>query len=289
MQIPFVKCQSVGNDFILVDQEDLRQDNENLVNLLPDLARVLCQRRFGPGADGLLVIERLAEGPILKTFNADGTSDFCMNGLQCLALHLHQQKIISFESVIEQLGRKVPVRIWEDGFVESLVPSASFRPEDVPLREDLPELFMTPISILGCELVVSALTTGTTHVVIFEDLLPEEERFFKLSKLLEHHSYFPDRASIIWATQQSEREIRVRIWERGVGETLGCGTGSVATAAVWSRWKNIRGDLEILSPGGSTFVRIDQWDQPVSVRTRPQKVFTGQFDFDLKTVASPEV
>ena len=251
------------------------------LNVFSNLAKKICERRFNIGSDGLLTASLSDETVKMRTFNADGTPDFCINGLHCLAFHLFDQKKIARQQMIEQLGKKVQVYISDDGFISSLISAASFVPNEVPLQAGLPELFMTPVSIFGCEVVISALTTGTSHTVIFEELLPDEERFTEVSQALENHPFFPERTSIIWATAESDYDLTIRIWERGVGETLGCGTGSAAVSVVWSRWKNLKGDFKVSSPGGSTFVQLEHWDQPIWIRTKPQIIFKGFFDVDL--------
>ncbi len=285
MKIPFIKCQSTGNDFILVMEEDLIKNNkqfleEEKIKFYSVLAKKICERRFGIGGDGLLIANLSAEEISMRTFNADGTPDFCMNGLHCLASYLFEEKKINQMGVIEQLRRRIQVKAANNGFVSSLIPAASFAPSEVPLRKGLPEFFMVPISVLGSELVVSALSTGTSHTVVVDDFLPEEERFIEVSKALENHPFFPERTSVVWVAAQDEHHLKIRIWERGVGETFGCGTGSAAVAAVWSRCKNVQGDFEVSSIGGSTIVNLEHWDQPIWITTKPQLVFKGFLYFD---------
>lgn len=259
----FFKYVSTGNDFVLLEPGAWE------LSMLPDLARKLCPRRFGVGADGLLVL-----GPdlILRMFNPDGTEDFCGNGLACAALHAVTQGWADDCFELEHFGRRVTVRRTDQGF-EIGLGKADFRPEHVPVSSES-EWFDLPLP--GWEqLRGSALSTGSAHLVVMVDRLPEDGEFLDWGPALEHHPLFPDRISVIFTQIMEPDRLAIRIWERGVGETLGCGSGSTAAAAVWMRMRGRGGSVAVDNPGGEVVVRAQSWADPMLTVFRPLLAYTG--------------
>jgi diaminopimelate epimerase len=282
--LPFLKIESLGNDFILVAFEDLvaaealLDDSETL----SQMAQRMCEHHFGIGSDGLLVWKKLQDRIQLRMFNPDGTEDFCGNGLLCVAYALSKQSFFQDSLVIEHLNREVLVRVAPDGRTSAKLPVASFEPSRVPLQEGLSELFISQIHLDSEEILVSAMDTGTTQTVLLVEELPDQERFQRVSRILEHHPFFPARTSVIWAKPLQENQLKIRIWERGVGETLGCGTGSIAVATVWSRLHHRFGEFRIISPGGTAVVDIQEGGQSVRLEAYPHMVFEGKWFFGVR-------
>lgn len=268
MKLPFLKTQAIGNDFVLVAEPDLPPDLN-----LEDLAVDMCERRTGVGSDGLLV---LAPGK-LRMFNPDGTEDFCGNGLRCAIAEAHRRGWAELTGAIHHLDRFVAYEVLGEDCIRTEFAPASFTPADVPTLA-LEELFQTEIEIVpGQFLRVSTLSTGSAHTVIFMDELPDDPEFFGLSPVIENHPLFPERTSVIWAHPLGEDRLQVRIFERGVGETLGCGTGSAATAVAWSRASGVTGGITVVSKGGEIQVGLDRWDGPIQLTSRVEAVFRGEW------------
>lgn len=265
--IPFAKVESIGNDFVLVGADDVAGGD------FPELARRVCARHFGVGSDGLLVVGMDQGRLILRMFNPDGTEDFCGNGIRCAALYAHDKGWLGSAGEIVHLGEAVRVEI-KGARVVSYLPPASFEPERVPVCAP-GELFRATLAVRERELSVSALTTGSTHAVILCEELPEEGDFFALGPAIENHPMFPDRTSVIWAKPEGESALRIRIWERGVGETLGCGTGSAAAAVVFARAQSLRGRIDVFNRGGTVAVKLDAWNGPVQSEAPARLVFPG--------------
>jgi len=273
--LPFVKVEAAGNDLVLVDGRG------RSLPPLGELSVAMCDRHFGVGGDGLLVLEDKDALPLMRMFNPDGTEDFCGNGLRCVALYLRcaERKggrrlvILSregrHEAVVEDC--KGNVCICE---VELVAPR--LEPSQVPVSLTGSRVLNHPLLIAGVALRISCVSTGSTHTVIFLDRDPPEEMFQQVSPALETHPLFPDRTSVLWCRAESRERIRMRIWERGVGETLACGTGSAA-AAVIGRELGVTGDaVEVVSKGGAIEAR---WDGKGAVRLRgPARiVFRGEW------------
>ncbi len=270
--LPFWKVESIGNHFPLLHQQDLSPETN-----LAELAVTLCNPHFGIGGDGLLVVAMEDADLRLRMFNPDGTEDFCGNGIRCAAAHANALGWIGTEFNIRHRDRVVPIEIAR-GRIRSTIGSADYTPSAIPLKG--PELFNAtvwsgmdsgmPLSLFG-----SVLTTGSTHTVIPTYSLPDDDSFRSVSAKVSVDSKFPDRTSVIWVTELAPNSLKIRIWERGVGETLGCGTGSSAAAADYYRRKGRGGTVTVENPGGSVQVTMQSWDAPIAIEGTAVEVFQG--------------
>lgn len=279
--LPFVKMQGVGNDMIVVRARDgVGQD-------WPRLARRMCDRHYGIGADGLLVVdEDAAADAEMRMYNPDGTPDFCGNGLRCVARYVAQRtggpqaagstqalRIATIAGEREAVVRWSPaggVRVTVD------MGEPSFRPEDIPVRTSGDRFWLQPLEVGGETLTVSSLSTGSGHTVVFVEDLPEDRLFFRLSPLIENHPIFPERTSVMWTRVRSRNRLELRIWERGAGETLGCGTGACAAAVAAHTSGRTDEEVVVASKGGELEIA---WSEGSRIRmTGPaETVFTGVF------------
>jgi diaminopimelate epimerase len=301
--VPFWKVEAVGNDFVLVHIDDLHEvaakvreelrlnelvaagnvasapcqtehvSTYGLEELLPELALKACERKFGIGSDGLLTVERVAGGVSMRMFNPDGTEDFCGNGLRCAALHARLQGWVDESFNLFHGGRTIPAQVHTEGTISTDIGSASYKPSDVPHTQPH-ELFNTEI-VPGY--VGSAITMGSTHTILRVSEFPDEDTFQEVSAKLEHDPRFPLRTSIIWTSVVDDDHLRVRIWERGVGETLGCGTGASAAVADHMRFRGYGGEVRVESKGGEITISADAWDAPLTSRSTAKELFSGKF------------
>ena len=282
-RLPFWKVQSIGNDFVLVHRDDVQVHPQagNYEDFLPKLAALVCERRYGVGSDGLLVLAPHPDGLDLRMFNPDGTEDFCGNGLRCAAVHGHHLGWTGEEFKILHGGQAIQVSILGQGRVQTTLGPADYTPEKVPVRADS-ELFKTtvwngmidgqPLNVFG-----SALTTGSTHVVLPTAALPDDASFVSMSSAIEKDHRFPKHTSVIWVYEEAPEILKLRIWERGVGETQGCGTGSSAAAADYMRRRNRGGPIIVHNPGGTVTVQAESWDAPLLVEGVAEDVFAGEY------------
>lgn len=228
---------------------------------------VLAQEVCGE-CDGLLVFE---PGPTLRLrmFNPDGTEDFCGNGLLCAGAYAYRTDATTkTEFVIQHLGRDVPVSLdLAQGSATMLLPPPRFDAQAIPMSAPHEDDGPAVLELEDFPYPVYPVSTGTAHAVVVVDALPEDETFFRLSPILENHEVFPERATVDWVTLGSAGSLMVRIWERGVGETLGCGTGAAAIAATMLGVLH-EGAVDVLSKGGALRV---QWmgDGPIKVTGTP--------------------
>jgi len=252
----------------------------DVTEYLAKLSLSICDRHFGVGGDGLLAMGMEGDAVRLRMFNPDGTEDFCGNGIRCAAVHAHAQGWVGNEFVIRHLDREVKTKI-EDGKVSTVIGLADYSPDKVP-HKALNELFDStvwngvdsghPMSLFG-----SALTTGSTHVIIPTIKIPGDDSFQSVSSKIEVSPLYPQRTSVIWVQEVVPDRLLIRIWERGVGETLGCGTGASAAAADYLRRKNRGGTVEVTSRGGTLKIQMDAWNQPITVTGSAVTVYSGEF------------
>ena len=184
------------------------------------------------------------------------------------------------EANMKHLDRVVPISIRGE-LISTTIGTATYDPTVVPTAA-FGEIYNNtvwsgidggmPLSIPG-----SALSTGSTHVVIPTHALPDDDTFLSVSPKIEVDPMYPNRTSVIWAREVEPMKLEIRIWERGVGETQGCGTGSSAAVANYLRSKGKGGTVEVKNPGGSIFVSADRWDAPVTIRGLAQAVYAGEF------------
>ncbi len=273
----FWKTQSVGNDFILLHADDVAA--AGLEDRLDAVAMVMCERQFGIGSDGLLVISAHNGALSQRMFNPDGTEDFCGNGLRCSALHAVRLGLVGPEHQIEHFGRVVQAIVQPDGQVSVAIGPAVYDPEMVPLNLELHPGELVEEEVGG--LVGTAVNTGTTHFVTFMDELPSDADIARLGPLIEHDPLFPERTSVIFANAIGERDLSIRIWERGVGETMGCGTGSSAAAAVWMRRTGDPAEVRVTQPGGVLTVSSHSTGGSLVTSSRPVEPFSGVVPLEL--------
>ncbi|MGQ9524574.1 MAG: diaminopimelate epimerase [Armatimonadota bacterium] len=265
--VPFTKVEAVGNDFVLVDARSTGDLD------WPELARLICVRRFAVGADGLLVYLPSDVADFrMRMFNPDGTEDFCGNGIRCMCVY-HAQ--VAHIPAPAELRVETTAGIRKACILDHTATGAGprpivrvdmgcplFHPNDIPARFDGDSVIRQKVRVAGHTLEVTSLSVGTTHSVIFAPRSEYDRLFLSASPALEVHEAYPERTSVLWADASDAHRIHVRIWERGVGETLGCGTGACAVA-VAARLNGITtGDVQVVSRGGALTV---SWDGRGSV------------------------
>jgi len=271
--LPFIKMQGVGNDFVLIDNRAGVDRN------WPSLAVKMCDRRFGVGADGLLVVYATENADAgMRMFNPDGSEDFCGNGLRCAARFAAAEQPRSL--TIETLAgiREANVEYSDSGECSITVDMGlpSFRPSDVPIQMEATEAIDYPLTIDGKTWTATSLSTGTTHTIIFVHELPDDEEFLRFSPRIETNPLFPERTSIMWTKVESANRISLRIWERGAGETWGCGSGASAAAVAAIRKELVQSPVTVVSRGGCLIVAWEE-DSRIEMTGPAEFVFRGTF------------
>jgi len=249
--------QAAGNDFIVLEAFDGRRRN------WAARSRKLCDRHFGVGSDGLLVV-----GPAtisqavcrMRMFNPDGTEDMCGNGLRCVAAYFYlagytKATAFNIQTLSGQRAARLTTKNQKIISVQVELGRPRLRGKEIPVAADLAKVVDYPLSVAGRIVPVTVVSTGTPHAVVFSSNLDE---ILELGSRIMSHPFFPEQTSVSWVKVEIPTRLRARTWERGgVGESLACGTGAAAilTAAHLKGISPRQG--EIIYPGGRLQVRWD--------------------------------
>lgn len=227
----FTKMHGLGNDFVLVNgfREKIEGD-------MGQLARRICDRRFGIGSDGLIFLLPSDVADIkMRMFNPDGSeAEMCGNGIRCLARLAYEEGLVRGTVIrVETLaGVVVPELILDGGKVSQVrvdMGEPKFLRREIPMLGEGDTAVEIPLEVEGEIWKGTCLSMGNPHCVIFVPRV-EEAPVSELGPRLEHHPLFPQRTNVEFIEVQSPAEIKMRVWERGAGETLACGTGACAAA-----------------------------------------------------------
>jgi len=272
--ISVIKAHAYGNDFLFVEEGQVVSAN------LPALARAMCERHRGIGADGLIVFRRIARGAVMRLLNADGSrAEVSGNGVRCLAAILVGGHLLGEDEA--QNGATVA----PDG--PEVVIETDSGPKTLVLlgEEDGRYTFRasmgTPQQIRRLDLDVDgeavsavALWMGNPQCVVLGSSL-EEDEFRRLGPRLERHPAFPNRTNVELARVEAPDRVRIRIWERGVGPTESSGTGACAAAVAAASFGGAARSVDIVSPGGSQ--RVEWREDGVYLTGWARVVLTGKW------------
>lgn len=269
----FFKMQGTGNDFILFDCLH-HQAFQNPTHL----ARKLCNRHTGIGGDQMVVLSKSSKHDFsMRIFNADGSeAEMCGNGLRCLARYVKDKKITSKREISVDTPAGPRTAKYMGKLIEVNMGEPVMKGKDIPVNLS-GRIINRPLKTEVKDFRITCLSMGNPHCVTYhEDLqtLPVE----RLGGFLENHSIFPKRVNASFVNVMSRNEIHMRVWERGAGETLGCGTA--ACAAVVSSVLNGFTDraVTVVLPGGKLEVEWSTKDNHVRMRGPAEMIFKGEIE-----------
>ena len=286
----FSKLQATGNDFILADGRTMEAE-------WPKLAQAMCDRHFGVGADGLMLVQNSTVADLkMRLFNCDGSeAEVSGNGLRCFAKYAIEKGLTGKRSrqagqrhhplTVETLSgvRKVKAYMSENmvNRAEVNMGLPRFQPEQMPVsvQVDIIPILNYPLVIAGKKLTLSLLSMGNPHAVSFSSRPVADFPLAEIGPKLERHTMFPKRTNFEVAWVLGRGKVEARVWERGVGETLACGSGASAIAVAAQLLDYVDRQLDIMLPGGTLTV---SWDRVGEVLlTGPvEEVFTGEWPGD---------
>ncbi|MBR5401272.1 MAG: diaminopimelate epimerase [Treponema sp.] len=283
----FTKMHGCGNDYIYVDCTE---------NDLPDAAKLavkLSDRHFGIGSDGLILIKRGQKADFeMEMYNADGSrSQMCGNGIRCVGKYVYDAGYAKGrEFTVESMGavKKLTVQKGEPGDKEAWLSVDMGAPilqaEKIPVKtsEGLTDhVIMHPLTVGGKEYKITCVSMGNPHAVVFIDKKPSEFDVCGIGPLFENNEFFPERTNTEFAYVEDRHTIWMRVWERGTGETLACGTGTCATvvAAILNGLVDAGSPVTVHLLGGDLKIEWSGREEDSVFMTGPaQTVFTGQID-----------
>lgn len=260
----FIKMNALGNDFILIDSRSEPLEGINL----SEFAVKICDRHYGIGADGLLIASPSASADVkMRIFNSDGSeAEMCGNGIRCFAKYIY-----------ETLGKKKDM-ISVETLAGIILPSIlEYKGKTAAVEVDMGEpkkVQDSKIKVQDREFNVTLVSMGNPHCVIFVDDL-SKVRIDEIGPKIETHKMFPDRTNVEFVQVVSKKEAVVKVWERGAGETLACGTGACASAVAGITAGKLERDVLIRLPGGSLDIEWQE-DKHVILRGPAETVFEGK-------------
>jgi diaminopimelate epimerase len=245
------------------------------------LLRALADRHTGVGFDQALMLETPRDAlsrVFYRIFNADGTEvEQCGNGARCIAALLYgREPQLGREVRMGSPGGAVRARVREDGLVSVDMGPPNFAPSALPMEYPHEQLTYS-LNVNGAELEIGAVSMGNPHAVL---RVPDAAtaKVTQLGREVERHARFPKRTNTGFMQVVSRAHIVLRVFERGVGETLACGTGACAAVAVGRRWGLLDTEVRVDLPGGSAMVSWPGFDQHVWLTGPATTVFTGSID-----------
>ncbi len=268
----FVKYHALGNDMILFDA--VAKSGLTLSNRM---AKKLCNRRFGIGGDQILILSKSRKKGAdfrMQIFNSDGSeSEMCGNGVRCVGSYIREKKYsVKKDYVIETLAGMRNVRIHSKG-IEADLGEPILKGKDIPVNLS-GRIINRPLKIDSKDFRITCLSLGNPHCVIFVENLDNFD-VARFGPLLENYHLFPRRVNVSFVNIISREQLRMRIWERGAGETLACGTGAGAAlvASVLNGFTERAAKVEL--PGGTLDVTWVRETNVVTIRGPVESVFEG--------------
>lgn len=275
MRLRFTKMHGLGNDFMVLD------GISQALALEPGQIRFLADRHFGVGCDQVLLVERpCVPGADFRyrIFNADGGEvQQCGNGARCFARFVRDEGLTDKdEIVVETASGLIRPRLESDGQVTVDMGRPRFEPQVVPFLADCESLHYA-LTIGGESWSIGAVSMGNPHAVL---LVPDVEQapVARLGPALESHPRFPERVNVGFMQVLAPGRIRLRVFERGSGETLACGTGACAAVVMGRRWGLLQEEVVVDLRGGSLRVHWDGGAESVWMTGPATRVFEGELE-----------
>lgn len=273
-KLEFTKMHGIGNDYIYIDVAKNRDLKEIFTRYsIGALVRYLSNRNFGIGGDGVIFIEKSMIADFkMRIFNSDGTeAEMCGNGIRCFAKYIYDQKLTEKDILkIETLAGIKEVKK-EKHILE-------------PSKETIEQYVVNmgkpiisgnlSISVLDKNIQLTKILIGNPHAVIFTKDI-ENIPIKKYGPLIENHRYFPQKTNVEFVEILENNLIKMRVWERGSGETFACGTGSCAAVIAGVSNNLIKRDVKVLLRGGELDINWDKKTNNIYMKGMATKVYDG--------------
>lgn len=274
----FTKMQGIGNDYVYVNclQETIENPSE--------LAKKISDRHYGVGSDGLIMINPSDKADFeMEMYNADGSrGEMCGNGIRCVAKYVYDYGLTDKTSIsVETLaGIKYLDLTVEDGkvvLVKVDMGKPMLRPEEVPVVSEKEEVIDEPITVDGQEYRMTCVSMGNPHAVVFIDQDVKEFPLETVGVKFENHERFPKRVNTEFVNVLDRYTAQMRVWERGSGETLACGTGACAVAVACALNGLTEDEVTVKLLGGDLQIKWDREKNTVYMTGPAEVVFDGEW------------
>ena len=245
--IKLTKMQGCGNDFVLIDFEEYEKTGIKM----EELAKKVCNRNFGVGADGMIIPDTTAKDSDLGWYfyNSDGsTAQMCGNGMRCFAKYVYDKKLVNKKSFsVKTLAGIIKPELLDNGFVKVNIGKPILEDAKIPFNGE------RKIEVFDRSFEITPVSMGNPHCIIITEDDPMELAV-KYGPTIEKHEYFPEKTNTEFAKIKSKSEIDMRVYERGCGITLACGTGACASVVACILNNLTEQIVKVNLLGGSVFV-----------------------------------
>lgn len=273
------KYHGDGNDFIVVAPDQVQENDYSA------LAQAICDRHFGVGADGCVFVGEIStEHVFLRIFNRDGSeAGMSGNGFRCGCAFLHHRALVDQTEVTLMTASGVKgytlLRQEEGSWTyQSRMGPPVFEPAAIPFRapDEVQDIQGYSLDVGGEQVSIAALSVGNPQCIVFVEELPEEEDFRRLGRGLERHPDFPERTNVSFVQVVGSKQLKIRLWERGVGPTHSSGTGSCGAAVAAIRAGKIQSPVAVSTETGSQLV---EWDSGTEILLTGDARFIAEINF----------
>ena len=281
MKVKFTKMHGCGNDYVYINgfSEKIPQEKKK------DFVIKTSDRHFGVGSDGVIFINPSDIADFeMEMFNADGSrAEMCGNGIRCVAKYVYDHRLTDQKCfTIESFGKIKVMEITDkDGLAEFIkvdMGEPELRADKVPVKSPNEEVVDETITVDGKDYRMTCVSMGNPHAVVFLD--PDDLQIESIGPSFENHERFPNRTNTEFVKILDKQNVRMRVWERGTGETLACGTGCCATtvACVLNGYTDDEITVHVL--GGDIKVKWDRSDNHIYMTGPATTVFDGEIEME---------
>lgn len=275
MKLKFSKMHGLGNDFVVLD--GVRQQ----FSLTPEQLRYLGDRHFGVGCDQILVVEKPTQAGVdfrYRIFNADGGEvEQCGNGARCFVRFVHEQGLTDKREIrVETMRGIISPRLEGDGKVTVDMGMPLFLPQEIPFLHD-DDVVIYNLDVADETLEISVVSMGNPHAVQVVDCV-DQAPVGEHGPLIESHARFPQRVNAGFMQIVDKHAIRLRVYERGAGETMACGTGACAAAVAGIRRGLLESPVRVTTRGGDLSIAWGGEGRPVLMTGPAVTVFSGEIE-----------
>lgn len=280
--LKFEKYQGAGNDFVIVSEKELIEKG---IPEYGEFASQVCNRHFGIGADGLIILKYVASMPFMFFFNADGSqAPMCGNGIRCFSHYLVNNHLVDGnEFVVKTVPGDLTIRVNYDEEKDDFSARVNMGKPIFNIKElintEKEQFLREKINIDGKEIEISYIFMGTDHSVIFVNDFSDYD-IDEIGKEIENYTdLFPKKVNVNFVKVYDRKRIEVITWERGAGRTLACGTGATASAVLARTFGFVDNKVNVKVPGGQLVIEYEGGENNAFMTGPSEKIAEGLYKF----------
>lgn len=280
--LKFEKYQGAGNDFVIVSEKELIEKG---IPEYGEFASQVCNRHFGIGADGLIILKYVASMPFMFFFNADGSqAPMCGNGIRCFSHYLVNNHLIDRnEFVVKTVPGDLTIRVNYDEEKDDFSARVNMGKPIFNIKElintEKEQFLREKINIDGKEIEISYIFMGTDHSVIFVNNFSDYDIDEIGEKIENYTDLFPKKVNVNFVKVYDRKRMEVITWERGAGRTLACGTGATASAVLAKTFGFVDDKVNVKVPGGQLVIEYEGGENDAFMTGPSEKIAEGLYKF----------